>query len=284
MMMKENLQNNRIELIELNAELDLLNLKLAAYGHKREFYDRYIKMLNALMKSNLEAIQMTKLKVDQAKETLKKLENVKGIDEIKKKFKEFEEIIQPLEFEHFKEFLDRNGFKTVNEYEEESCKVFPSSKYENHRKFFQSKVETNERIKAKIFESTHTSPKQLEAAKKRLEASQKTFKKLTKELAEIRAQNNKINEDLRESYKTTLEKRTEVNEMEKRVESLQLQICDEMINIQIALTENFRLLYMALVNCDQIPLNDGSLLELLSMPATDELDENFNLIKFGVDG
>lgn len=283
MMMKENLQTFRLELIELNAEMDILNLKLAGYGHKREFYDRFIKMINALLKANSESIQMTKKKVDQAKETLKKLENVKGLAEIKKKFNEFKEILQPLEAEHYKDFLEKSGYTTIEEYEKESGKVFPSSNYENNRKLYTSKVETNEKIKAKLIAS-HATPKQLEAAKKRLDTLQQTFETIDNELTEIREQNNKINDDLKASYKTTLEKRAKINELEKKAESLQLQICDEMINIQIALTESFRLLYLALVNCDQIPLNeDGSLLDLLNMPGQDDLEDNFNLIRYAIE-
>lgn len=283
--LKETLQDTRIELIELNAQLDILNLKLASYGHKRDFLDRYTIMLNSLKKANYEAILMTKKKIDETEETLKKLVNIKGFEEMKKKFEEFKKIIQPLEVEYFNEFLEKSGYQSVEKYEEDSQKVFPLSNYESNRKFYHAKLEANERIKSKILDAnTHANQQKYESAKNRLEVTQKTFETIDRELVEIKQQNDNINADLKESYRRTLEKRTELNELEKRVESLQLQICDEMINIQIALTENFQLLYSALINCDQIPLNNGSLLELLNVPGNDEIDENFNLVKYGIEG
>lgn len=237
-------------------------------------------MLDWLLKANTDSIKSTKKRAEKAKEALTKLENIDGLENLKKKFKELKEKIDPLEVEHFQNFLAKHGFKSVDEYEKEAFQVYPSGTYENRRKFFLSLVEMNEKIIQKLRSArkhVNRSPQFLKSVKEDFKKLEDDLEGTEKEIAESKEKSIETNQQLLEAYKKVLEKRAEFNELEKDYESQQSRICDEIINIQIAMVENYRLMYHALVNCDHIPLRDGSLVELLEIP--DNVEADFNLVE-----
>lgn len=275
--MKENLQNLRLDVIEMAAGLHLLDQKMDLCNEKRKSYDRHTVMLNVLVNEFEVLLKKINTKEKQAKEAQTKLKSMKGVEELRNKHEELKKIIRPLENEHFKEFLEKFKYDNIEDYEKHACQVFPASNFNNRRKLHESSAELNQKVKEKLLAIQKVF--EPEQAEERLAELEKTFKEIEQELTETKERNIKINEKLNQTYKLTLEKRAAFNELEKKVDTVQLEICDETINIQIALAESFHLLYLALVNCDKIPLSNGVLTGILDMPNEDDVDEHFHPIE-----
>lgn len=285
MLIKENLQESHLEIIELSAEMKMNDLKWVGYENKRRTFEYYSRLVASLKESNLDAMKFGLKKVSDSAKIIGRLKNVQGLDELKKKYHEIKETLRPIEASFFNDFLLKYNYKSIDDYELELSKVYPESVYKSRLNFFVARQEFYEKTRTKLLQyAPGNELEDFEKAKDRSDKAKELHDKSIENLETIKMENARINESMKESLKKTLEKRAEFNELERKIESKTEKLCDEYINIQIAIAENYRLLFFALADCDKVPLKKGSLMKLLDIPNDEDIGEDFDLMQWNLEG
>lgn len=271
---KENLQKSRLELVELIGEMKYNDLLLVGYNRKKLSLDFHLNMLESLISESDKTIAICQERIKVADENILRLTSIKELSQLKEQFKKVKEILTPFEHEFFKEFLQKYNFDTIDQYETEVKQVFPISIFNYRYNFFKSRLDFYESI------SMPNDPlfqlKDLDEMRKICDNSKKALDNFLNDVEEIKQKNDELNNNMKDSLKTTLQKRNEYNELEHKIETTIVKLCDELINIQIAVADNFLLLFHTLANCENVPLKNGeSLMNLINIPNDVDGDSDF---------
>jgi chromosome segregation ATPase len=274
----ETLQEYRMKFLDLQAENQTKNLQLVVLKDKQKLFDSYFNEMTVLLETNAKSITNIKKNIENMSKTIREIKSRKEYQGMMEKFQDIKNKLFAPEKEFFEEFLENNGYESIEKFEEDLAKVL---NFDALYKANTLKLEINQKGRDDFVIDTQ---KNLEDANKKLSAAQNKIDESAQQLETLKEKNRTCYEAMVEVLKQFLKLRDDYAKAEEKWEMTVKKSCEETLNIFIAMADNFRIILNALIEQERLLLTHGSITDILRVPEMNEFDENFDIVERNLEG